>query len=516
MEEWIASAGVHNVFKSLFEELLLSRPDNIPDAVIRYMVNKYPGQTSNWSSGVSSDGNNNEDQASAKTGPSGQIPRGMLSTTSITAVHPIQDTSSASAFSTISEEAEAASSARLAGSDAEKDELSARDSPMLEEEDAEGQNGGLGSKSSSTGSLGPVAGLNYVGNKDAPLGATSDDEEENDLDDTLESLDTPTPLVPMNADPKSAAAAVIASTRRGSVRRKAVSAEALMAPPAGLGRSPFAQPDSRPISEGEDKTPEQEEVIREATNGNLLFGHLDEVQKKRLYKSMTAAEWNDGAVIIQQGDDGDAFYILTEGSVSITVDGPDNVVGTPSAPAAFGELALMYDAPRAATVVASGECKGWKLDRLTYRVVNMDTNMARRAQYEGFLRKVPILESLTDEERLTVADALESSSFADGESIMKQGDPGNDFYIIVEGEVAVFRANSEDEEPAEIARLSVGCFFGEVALLTNRPRTATVVAMGDVRAVKLDRKAFTRVLGSCEDILRRNMNTYYNYVSLGI
>merc|ERR1719265_2335108 len=115
----------------------------------------------------------------------------------------------------------------------------------------------------------------------------------------------------MNADRKSAAAAVIASTRRGSVRRKAVSAEALMAPPAGLGRSPFAQPDSRPISEGEDKTPEQEEVIREATNGNLLFGHLDEVQKKRLYKSMTAAEWNDGAVIIQQGDDGDAFYILT-------------------------------------------------------------------------------------------------------------------------------------------------------------------------------------------------------------
>ena len=55
MEEWIASAGVHSTFKSLFEELLLSRPDNIPDAVIRYMVNKYPDQTSDWISGQSSD-----------------------------------------------------------------------------------------------------------------------------------------------------------------------------------------------------------------------------------------------------------------------------------------------------------------------------------------------------------------------------------------------------------------------------------------------------------------------------
>jgi CRP-like cAMP-binding protein len=63
----------------------------------------------------------------------------------------------------------------------------------------------------------------------------------------------------------------------------------------------------------------------------------------------------------------------------------------------------------------------------------MGSTIRKRKMYDEFLSRVSILESLDKWERLTVADALETVSFDENETIVKQGEPGNDFYIIVEG-----------------------------------------------------------------------------------
>lgn len=59
-------------------------------------------------------------------------------------------------------------------------------------------------------------------------------------------------------------------------------------------------------------------------------------------------------------------------------------------------------------------------------------------------------------------------------------------------------------------------FAGEIALLLDRPRAATVIARGPLKCVKLDRSRFERVLGPCSDILKRNISQYNSYVSLSV
>ncbi|MGH0136073.1 UNVERIFIED_CONTAM: hypothetical protein FKN15_019031 [Acipenser sinensis] len=125
-------------------------------------------------------------------------------------------------------------------------------------------------------------------------------------------------------------------------------------------------------------------------------------------------------------------------------------------------------------------------------------------------------ESLDKWERLTVADALEPVQFKDGQKIVVQGEPGDEFFIILEGSAAVLQRRSEHEEFVEVGRLGPSDYFGEIALLMNRPRAATVVARGPLKCVKLDRPRFERVLGPCSDILKRNIQQYNSFVSLSV
>ncbi len=81
---------------------------------------------------------------------------------------------------------------------------------------------------------------------------------------------------------------------------------------------------------------------------------------------------------------------------------------------------------------AKSDVKLWAIDRITYRRILMGSQIRKRKLYETFLGKVSILESLDSWERLTICDSLEPCTFQDGEEIVKQGEPGDEFFIIVE------------------------------------------------------------------------------------
>ncbi|KAL8580945.1 hypothetical protein ACOMHN_017512 [Nucella lapillus] len=253
-------------------------------------------------------------------------------------------------------------------------------------------------------------------------------------------------------------------------------------------------------------------ALMKAIARNVLFSHLDDSEKSDIFDAMFPVEHKDGEVIIQQGDEGDNFYVLDQGEVDIYVK--DDLVGTIGEGGSFGELALIYGTPRAATVKAKGDCKLWGIDRDSYRRILMGSTIRKRKMYEDFLCKVSILENLDKWERLTVADALEPVQFEDGKEIVRQGDPGEDFFIIIEGTAAVYQTKKDGGEPVEVGCLNTSDFFGEIALLLDRPRAATVVARGPLKCVKLDRGRFERVLGPCSDYLKRNIKQYNSYVAL--
>ncbi|KAI9912008.1 hypothetical protein PsorP6_009217 [Peronosclerospora sorghi] len=254
------------------------------------------------------------------------------------------------------------------------------------------------------------------------------------------------------------------------------------------------------------KSLKEREGISRMVAENILFKSLDEKQHAIVLDAMFPKEFEPGDIIIRQGDDGDNFYILESGVCEVYKDG--NLVQTCTEAMSFGELALMYNAPRAATVKALEHSKAWALDRQTFKFIIMDTTLKKREAYKGFIERVPLLESLSEYERLTVADALKTETFRDGDVIIKQGDDGNLFYIIEEGIAVCTKQLSPADRPVEMGQLTSGAYFGEIALLTTRPRQATVTAQGKVKCLTLDRKTFKRVMGPLEDILKRNIDKY--------
>uniref|UniRef100_A0A669EXS1 cAMP-dependent protein kinase type I-alpha regulatory subunit n=1 Tax=Oreochromis niloticus TaxID=8128 RepID=A0A669EXS1_ORENI len=208
-------------------------------------------------------------------------------------------------------------------------------------------------------------------------------------------------------------------------------------------------------------------ALAKAIEKNVLFSHLDDNERSDIFDAMFPVTYIAGETVILQGDEGDNFYVIDQGEMDVYVN--NEWVTSIGEGGSFGELALIYGTPRAATVRAKTNVKLWGIDRDSYRRILMGSTLRKRKMYEEFLRKVSILESLDKWERLTVADALEPVQFEDGQKIVVQGEPGDEFFIILEGSAAVLQRRSENEEFVEVGRLGPSDYFGEIALLMNRP-----------------------------------------------
>ncbi len=209
------------------------------------------------------------------------------------------------------------------------------------------------------------------------------------------------------------------------------------------------------------KSDAQKQRLSESVQQNFLFKNLDEEQAGDVINAMIERSVVKDEVIIKQGDEGDYFYVVESGKYDIFVNkngSPVKVVEITTG-GSFGELALMYNAKRAATVVASGPGVLWALDRVTFRRILMDNTSRKRKLYESFLEEVPLLHSLEVYERHKVADTLESVTFHNGDIILKQGDIGDNFYIIEDGEAVVTKVDANNTVNV-VRQLRKGDYFG--------------------------------------------------------
>uniref|UniRef100_A0AAY4CYH6 Cyclic nucleotide-binding domain-containing protein n=1 Tax=Denticeps clupeoides TaxID=299321 RepID=A0AAY4CYH6_9TELE len=263
------------------------------------------------------------------------------------------------------------------------------------------------------------------------------------------------------------------------------------------------------------KTDEQRQRLQEACKDILLFKNLDPEQMSQVLDAMFEKTVEPGGHIIDQDDDGDNFYVIERGTFDILLraDGTERTVGSYDNRGSFGELALMYNTPRAATIVATSTGALWCLDRLTFRRIIVKNNAKKRKMYEAFIETLPLLTSLEPSERMKVVDVLSSKVYNAGEQIIAQGDLADCFYIVESGKVRITMKRSrtkkdpEDEE-VDIAVCSRGQYFGELALVTNKPRAASAYAVENVKCLVMDVQAFERLLGPCMDIMKRNIANY--------
>ncbi|KAI0892140.1 camp-dependent protein kinase regulatory subunit [Annulohypoxylon nitens] len=295
-------------------------------------------------------------------------------------------------------------------------------------------------------------------------------------------------------------------------RRTSVSAESL---------KPVADVNDNWTPPSYPKTQEQLERLQKAIENNFLFSHLDDEQNAQILGALQEKPIPAKDIkVITQGDAGDYFYVVEKGSFDVYVNhsgalqpGPDGMgdkVSNIQAGGSFGELALMYNAPRAATVIsAEAGCNLWALDRVTFRRILMESTFARRRLYESFLEEVPLLASLTPYERSKIADALETKKFPKGYTIIRQGDIGKSFFLLEDGEADAYK----DGGSQSVKHYKKGDFFGELALLDDKPRAADVISSSEVKVATLGKSAFQRLLGPVESIMRR---TRYVGVKSGV
>lgn len=261
------------------------------------------------------------------------------------------------------------------------------------------------------------------------------------------------------------------------------------------------------------KSDDQRQRLSEAVKNIFLFRSLDNDQMGEVLDAMFERKVTENEYVIKQGDDGDNFYVIESGVYNIYVktdnDSEPRMVGKYDNSGSFGELALMYNLPRAATIQAVTAGSLWAMGRQTFRRILLKSACKKRKMYEALLENVPMLKTLERYERMNLADALVPKEYPPGAQIILQGDSADGMYFIEDGQVRITMANSENEEK-EISRVTLGGYFGELALVTKKPRAASVYALGKAKVAFLDVEAFERLLGPCMDLMKRNIEDYEN------
>ncbi len=265
-----------------------------------------------------------------------------------------------------------------------------------------------------------------------------------------------------------------------------------------------------------EKTEEQKNKIKKRIISSFLFSNLDQKELEIVINAMDEKKYKPNENVITQGESGDCLYVVEEGNLDctkhFTEDGEEKYLKTYIPGESFGELALLYNAPRAATIKAKTDCILWVLDRETFNNIVKDSAQKKREKYENFLKKVDILSTIDSYELTQICDALKNEVYNKGDFIIREGESGNVFYILEEGEAIATKA-FDGGDVQEIKRYGPGEYFGERALIKGEPRFCNIEVVSDVcKTISLDRDSFKRLLGPIEPLLHRNIEKYKKFV----
>jgi cGMP-dependent protein kinase len=203
-----------------------------------------------------------------------------------------------------------------------------------------------------------------------------------------------------------------------------------------------------------------------------------------------------GQAVVRQGERATAFYVVKRGALQVVEEDPDTgserQLRVLRRGEAFGELGLKEGAPRTATVRALDDAEVFEIDKSTFDRLLADTvnvpSFAPTIQAVIELRDLPSFSHLEADELSELLRRGAWASFAPGDVIVQQGETADAFYAISSGQVAVY------EDEGLVRTMGPGSYFGEIGLLLDVPRTATVTARTPVRAFRLSRDGFDRVV----------------------
>lgn len=239
-------------------------------------------------------------------------------------------------------------------------------------------------------------------------------------------------------------------------------------------------------------------LILQALKRHMVFSSLAEEQSASLIYAMKLYSLDLSEIIFEQGCTGSNFYVIAAGKVEVLVNRRRvNILGVGES---FGEMALLQDLPRSATVITLEPSQMWVIDRAEFSNALKLANLATYGENREFIEGVSLFKTLTQTQREGLIGSLTTHKFVQGDLIVKEGESGDLFYIIQSGTVSC------SQQGTVIRKLYKGDYFGEQALLYSCTRTATCCAFDAVvKCLSITRANLTRALGSSlQKIIYRN------------
>lgn len=256
-----------------------------------------------------------------------------------------------------------------------------------------------------------------------------------------------------------------------------------------------------------EKTAEEKARIADSIKASIMFRNINDEQREMIFACMESVKVKAGSWVIRQGTTGDRFYIIDEGrfEVRIVPDGEEDVTGEGGhivhvyegsrekhAHPAFGELALMYSAPRSASIVAQTDGHLWALHRAAFRQVLMQAQDHRK-ELKKVLAEIPYFQYLDSDGINKLAAIMDEITFGRGENICEQGKQGESMYVIQSG--ACYSVHMSSNGETRRSNLKSGSHFGDEIFSGKGKYMNTVVSLSTTTCWQLDGNLLKQTMG---------------------
>ena len=284
-------------------------------------------------------------------------------------------------------------------------------------------------------------------------------------------------------------------TRKRSLKRKSILNRKVLKKCSIVKESSF-ELDSGQLQNRE-KSSEEIESIKRIIQKHFLFTSIPKSELKVLAKEFSIYTYPNETFVFQQGTIGNYFYIIGKGAVEVIIN--EQTKSYFNKENCFGDIALLHDSLRTASIRTVEPAELWVLSRSSFRRAIKSVSKSKHTTNKQFLETVPFFQVLTNKQKSQILLLCISQDFKCGNRIVTEGDPGDIFYIIKEGTVSCSIEN------IEVRRLGQGEYFGEQALLYTNQRTATVTALSHISVLSIGAEELIQVFQSkLQDVIYKN------------